>query len=197
MIENKEMLGYAATFIGIIGYVPYFTNIFANKTKPHAFSWFVWSLLTGVAFAAQFTENAGPGSWVTGLTAVACFTIFLLALVKGERRFPLFDWIALTVALFSIVLWWLTKNPMISIILITFIDAVGFLPTFRKGFHKPFEETATTFALSAAKFVPALFALETYTIATWLYPASLVLMNGLFVAILLIRRQTSRERAGV
>jgi len=197
MIENKEILGYAATLIGIIGYVPYFINIFANKTKPHAFSWLVWSILTGIAFAAQLTENAGPGSWVTGLTAVACFIIFLLALFKGERRFSLFDWISLTVALFSIVLWWMTRNPTISIILVTIIDAVGFLPTFRKGFHKPFEETATTFALSAIKFAPAIFALEAYTIATWLYPASLIVMNGLFVVMILIRRKILQRQPGL
>jgi hypothetical protein len=185
----KELLGFVAVSIGLIGYIPYFRDIFRGKTKPHAFSWFVWSVLTGTAFAVQITEDAGAGSWVTGVTAAACFSIFLIALFKGRKTFPLFDWMTLIVACVSIFLWWLTNDPTLSVILITFIDAVGFLPTFRKGFVKPFEDTAITFALSAIKFIPALMALERFTLTTWLYPASLVFMNGLFVVMLYVRRK--------
>jgi hypothetical protein len=192
MTEYREILGALAVAIGLAGYVPYFRDIFRGKTKPHAFSWLVWSVLTGIAFAAQVTENAGAGSWITGITALACFAIFLLALVRGQRSFPVFDWISLIIAFVSMLLWWVTKEPTVSVILVSLIDAIGFLPTFRKGFQKPFEETAITFALSAIKFIPALIALETYTISTWLYPASLVLMNGLFVIMLLIRRNHMR-----
>jgi hypothetical protein len=189
MIDYKESLGLIAILIGLVSYVPYFINIFRGKTKPHAFSWLIWAVLTGIAFAAQVTEKGGAGSWVTGVTALACFFIFVLALFKGFRHFPVFDWLTLAIACVSIIIWKLTNDPTISVILITVIDAIGFLPTFRKGFMRPFEETATTFTLSAIKFVPALFALESFTIATWLYPASLVLMNGLFVCMLLIRRK--------
>jgi hypothetical protein len=35
--------------------------------------------------------------------------------------------------------------------------------------------------------VLAIAALENMTVVNWLYPASLVLMNGLFVAMLLVR----------
>lgn len=74
-------------------------------------------------------------------------------------------------------------------ILITVIDTLGFAPTFRKAYHKPQEETLITFALSAVKFVISIVALSNYSTVTVLYPASLVLMNGLFVAMLIIRRK--------
>ena len=69
-------------------------------------------------------------------------------------------------------------------------DACGFIPTFRKAFHKPHEETLMEYALSVVKFTIALFALESFNLTTWLYPASLVLTNGLFVAMLLGRRRS-------
>ena len=46
-----------------------------------------------------------------------------------------------------------------------------------------------TFALSAIKFVIAIAALNNYSAVTTFYPASLVLMNGLFVTMLIVRRK--------
>lgn len=86
-------------------------------------------------------------------------------------------------------LWAITDSPLTAVILITIIDALGFAPTFRKAYHKPQEETMITFVLSAVKFVIAIAALSNYSTVTVLYPASLVLMNGLFVAMLIVRRK--------
>ena len=44
MLEYKIILGVAAVLIGIAAYIAYFRNIFAGKTKPHAFSWLVWGI---------------------------------------------------------------------------------------------------------------------------------------------------------
>jgi hypothetical protein len=189
MMYYKDLLGYLATAIALAGYIPYFRDIFRNKTKPHAFSWLVWAVLTGIAFAAQVVGGGGAGAWVTGFSAFVCFTVFLLALKKGQKTFSRFDWISLLSAFGALLLWVLTNNPVLSVLLVTAIDAIGFLPTFRKGYHNPFEETVSTFLLSSVKWVFAIFALNTFSILTWFYPASLILMNGLFVVLLLVRRK--------
>ena len=188
MVSYKIFLGSLSIIIAIISYIPYFRNIFRGRTKPHAISWFVWGVLTTIAFVAQVVEKGGAGAWVTGFTAIVCFTIAALAFIKGERQFVLFDWLSLLAAMASLILWWLTKEPLTAVILITITDAFGFLPTFRKGYHKPDEETAITFALSGVKFLISIFALETLTLATWLFPLSLVITNGLFVVLLVVRR---------
>ncbi|MDP3741171.1 MAG: hypothetical protein Q8R08_02470 [bacterium] len=188
MVDLKTALGYLATIISFGSYIPYFRSIFAGKTKPHAFSWFVWGLLTAIAFAAQVSEKAGAGSWVTASTAVACFAVFFVALWKGYRDFVKLDWFALFSALVAIILWALTKNPLLSIILVTVADALGFLPTFRKGYYHPHEETMTLYSFSTLKYAIGIFALESLIFTTWLFPASLVLTNGLFVLMILHRR---------
>lgn len=87
----KDILGLSAVIIGFIGYVPYFRTLFNGKTKPHAFTWLVWGVLTAIAFGGQVAGNAGAGAWVTGFTALISFAIFGFALVKGKRDFPLAD----------------------------------------------------------------------------------------------------------
>ncbi len=193
-MDYKIVLGIIATVIAFIGYIPYFKNIFKGKTKPHAFSWLIWGAMTAIGFAAQISGNAGPGAWVTGFTSVVTFSIFVLALFKGEKNIVLTDWLSLGGAGLSLLLWYITSGPLFSVILIVIIDAFGFFPTFRKAFHKPFEETAITFFLSGLKFVFAVFALENYSIITWLYPLYLIVANWSFVAMLIIRRKTLRVR---
>lgn len=185
----KPFLGITATLIALYSYIPYFRDIFSGKTKPHAFSWLVWFLLTAIAFVAQVKDDAGAGAWVTGFTALVAFFIFMAAVTRGEKNITRSDWLCLVGAFLAMGLWAITNSPLVAVILITVIDALGFAPTFRKAFHKPQEETAITFALSAIKFVIAIAALTNYTAVTVLYPASLVIMNGLFVTMLMIRRR--------
>ena len=189
MLDYKLALSVLAIAAGFIGYVLYFRNILSGKTKPHFFSWFVWAVITGIAFAAQVFGNGGYGSFVMGFTALACVIIASLALFKGKRDFPIFDWLCLMSAFASIGLWIYTKNPVSSIVLITIVEVFAFMPTFRKGYFKPHEETAATFALSGFSFLLSLFALDRFTVITALYPGALVAMDGLFVIMLLIRRK--------
>ncbi len=187
MIISNEFLGWVSIIIGTIGYIPYFVSIFRGKTKPHILTWFVWGVLTSIAYFAQVSDGAGVGAWVTGFTALVSFFITILALFKGEKDITKSDCITFSVALISIPIWYFTKTPLYSVILITVIDALAFFPTFRKSYNKPHEELPILYILSALKFVVALIVLANWSIITALYPASLVLMNGVFVLMLLYR----------
>lgn len=185
----KELLGVIAVIIGFIGYVPYFRDISRGKTKPHAFSWLVWGVLTAIAFFGQVTSNGGAGAWVTGFTAVFCFIIFLFALWHGKKDFPLIDWLSLAGAGFALILWALTDDPLGAVIIVSIIDILGFVPTFRKSIKRPNEETMFTYTMSGLKYIVGIIALSNYSLVTVLYPISLILSNGAFVALLIVRRK--------
>lgn len=185
----KDLLTFLAIGIGIVSYISYFRDIFAGRTKPHTFTWLVWAVLTTIGFAGQLAGGGGAGVWVTGFTALVAFIIFGLALFRGEKEIARSDWLSLSGAVLALLLWFITKGPLLSVILITVIDALGFYPTFRKSYRKPGEETLSTYALSSIKFIFALFALDHFTVITALYPASLVVANAAFVVMLIIRRR--------
>lgn len=185
----KLILGIVAVIIGLVGYVPYFRDIIQGKTKPHAFSWLIWGILTGIAFVGQVVSNGGFGTWVTGFTAALCIIIFLFALYRGTKDFPLVDWLSLLGAGVALLLWAITKGPLAAIILVTVIDMLGFIPTFRKSYYRPKEETAFTFGMSGIKFIFGIGALKELSLVTALYPASLVLTNSMFVLMVYVRRR--------
>jgi hypothetical protein len=192
----KILIAIISVAMTVAGYWFYIRDIFAGRTKPHAFSWLVWASLTGIAFAGQLSAHAGPGAWVTFTTATIAFFVFLLAIFKGEKNITRSDKLNLAGAGFALLLWFFTDSPLWSVILITIIDFLGFLPTFRKSWHKPHEETFIHYVLAGLKFVLAIMALENYSIITWLYPASLVLANLGFAAMLMIRRRQLRLLPG-
>lgn len=190
MFTIQEILGGLAVALGLFGYVFYVRGILQGKVKPHAFSWFVWGLLTAIAFVAQITEGGGAGAWVTGVTALCSFGFAAVGLGASSRVFiTKNDWIFFISALLTIPIWYFAGNPLWSVIIITLVDAVAFAPTFRKAFSHPETENGWTYTLSGLKFVISLFALESFTWTTALYPISLVIANLAFVLMLVWRKQ--------
>ncbi|MFI5240778.1 MAG: hypothetical protein ACHQUB_03680 [Candidatus Saccharimonadia bacterium] len=185
----KLFLGITAVIVGLIGYAPYFRNIIIGKTKPHAFSWLVWGILTGIAFVGQITSQGGFGTWVTGFTAFICILIFTFALWKGSKDFPISDWLCLAGAGIALVLWVITKSALTAILLVSIIDALGFIPTFRKSYLRPNEETVFTYIMSGFKFIIGIVALNKLSPVTVIYPCSIIITNLLFVVMVQIRRQ--------
>ena len=186
---NQDLIGLIAALIGIYAFYPYLRDILRRKTRPHIFTWGIWGVLMGIGFFAQLSEGAGPGAWVTGVFTVLNLLIVILALKYGEKDFTRSDWVMLVVALLAIPLWMLTKNPLWSVILISVIDVVAFLPTFRKSWSKPHEETLETFVWVSLSFFLSFWALEAVNLTTTLYPATLLGINIVFITLSLIRRR--------
>lgn len=185
----KPMLGLVASLITITAYIPYIFDIFRNKTKPHLFSWFVWTTLTAIVFFGLLAGGAGAGAWFLGITVVVCSFITALSFKKGTKDVQLIDWVCMFGAFIAIALWLITKTPFLSVIMVTITDALAFFPTIRKSYSKPYQETIIFYFINIMKFIFGLLALEKYSLITALYPAYLIFANGFFVVFLYIRRR--------
>jgi len=191
-MELKIILGVLPIVlgVGISGF--YIREVLLERIKPHAFTWLIWGVTTGIAFAAQLTNDGGAGAWFTGFTSAACFVIFLLSLRKGDRSFPLFDWTSLLIALFSIIPWLVTKNAIISVLLVTFIDMCRYFPILRKIITNPREESLPYFSLSIVQYLSSILALSSINLTTALYPFMCIAMNTIVVGMILMVRKKQR-----
>lgn len=169
--------------------MPYIWGLYKRTAKPHMFSWIIWTVVTGITGAIQLLENAGAGSWFALLNCFLSGSIAVSAFWLGTRDIKRIDWVVLITALSSIPLWVITKNPLWSVILIVSIDAVGYIPTIRKSWHKPYGEPAIPWALSVIVFSLSFMAIESYTVTTYLYPVTFIIVNIFFVGYLLVRRR--------
>lgn len=188
MTEYKLILSIIATVIAVVGYIPYIRDIRSGKTKPHGFSWLVWSLLGFIAGAAQVQGGGGAGAAVTLVTSVICLWIAFISLKKGQVKITVSDWISLVAALITIPIWLITKQPLLSVVLVSAIDIFGFWPTIRKSYRAPQHETLSTHILSTIKHCLSVAAQQHYSLLTVLYPASLAVTTALFTIMLVVHK---------
>ena len=133
MYDYHIILATLGTVIGLLSFVPYFRDILSGSTKPHVFSWFVWSLLVGITFFIQLAEGGGIGAWVTGIESLCCFAVTIFAYTRGEKNITRSDWVCLCMALVAILLWRLAHQPLLAILLVICADLFAYIPTFRKS----------------------------------------------------------------
>lgn len=184
----KEILGVIAVLLTFVGYIPYIRDTVKGKTTPYIYTWFIWGLVTAIAFGLQISDKAGPGAFTTLAAAIVCFIIFGFGMRQGKKDITKSDTVFFILSLFALVLWLFAKQPVLSVILVSIIDMLGFIPTIRKSWKKPHEETLISYVTNTFRFCLALFALQRYTLITTLYPATWIVANGLFSVFLILRR---------
>lgn len=192
-MTEKDWIGVLSVICAILGYAQYIWSIFARNTRPHAFSWIVWGIVTAIVSFAQFEKNAGAGVWATGFSCALCFLVALLAFFRGETNITRTDWAAFAGALGAIPIWLLTKDPLGSVVLVTIIDGLGYYPTIRKSYDKPHQETVFMYTTDVFKYTLALLALSDVTWVTALYPVAIVIFDIGFVAMLIWRRHAIKS----
>jgi len=185
----KPIIGIVAVILAVVAYVPYFRDIIKGKTKPHIYTWFVWGLVTSIIFALQVKGGGDWGVYVTLSAAILSFVVFALGLRNGDKDIQKIDTAFLLVALFALGLWIFAKTPVISVVLLVTIDMLGFAPTVRKSWNKPYDETLFTWNLNAFRHGLSIFALGQYNILTLLYPLAWTIANILFSTMLAVRRK--------
>lgn len=185
----KEFLGLAAALLGIASSIPYFWDIFHGRTKPHFYTFLIWTIVTDLAFFGQLAAGGGPGSWTTGVMGILTLGVLALCFKYGTRDITTFDAIFLIFALIAIVPWWLTKDPMLSVVLATLIDMAAFVPTIRKTYNDPSSETLVSYVTNLIRHPLSILALTSYSITTVIYPAATFFMNVILVYIIVSRRR--------
>lgn len=185
--DYKFWLAGLAIILTFYAYIPYLVGIFKGKTKPHLFTWLIWSTVTLIAVVVQVLEGGGMGAWPTIAAAITCFFVTLLAFKFGSKDIKKIDYIFLLASLSAIPLWLITNNPAYSAVLVTIIEIVAAFPTIRKSWNKPEEEVTSTYGINTFRYFLSILALATFSVSTVAYPIGMVFMNGLIFCILLIR----------
>ncbi len=188
-MDYKLILLLIGMTLSVTNYTFYLRSIAEGKIKPHMFTWGIWTLLGAIAFAAQWSENAGYGMWQTGLMTCGTFLITIFAWFKGERNYTRSDWIALFFSLSAIPLWIVTDDPVWSVILITAIDVVAAWPTVRKSWVDPVHESPRAFFTAAVICGLGMASLTVYNITTTLYQGTITVVNLMTAVMILLRRK--------
>ncbi|MBT3367100.1 MAG: hypothetical protein HN472_14940 [Nitrospina sp.] len=186
----KQLLGAIAIGLTIIAYFPYIRSIIQGKTRPHVFSWVIWGTSTSIVFLAQLADKGGAGAWVIGVSGVISIYVAILAYIKrSDSTITRMDWLFFILAMASLPLWYLTSDPLWAVVLLTTVDVLGFGPTFRRAYARPFDEQLMFFVIMIARNFIVVLALENYSLTTVLFPATIAAVCVIFSLMVAYRRR--------
>jgi hypothetical protein len=178
-----------AALSNIIGYGFYFWLIIKDKIKPHGITYLIWSIIVGLNFAVQVISGVGKGSALLGINFAGCVIVFLFCYFKKHIVYDRIDWVCFSLAIFAVILWLVTKTPFYSVILSCVIDFFAILPSFRKSFTKPREDSAFLFFISGLEYLLSFPSYQVMSFVTLLYPVFVIAIDFSYTALMLVRRR--------
>jgi hypothetical protein len=185
----RDALGILSVALAVLAAVIYIAQTLRGEVRPHPLSWFLFGVLSLTGYLVQRDQGARQGSWTLLAMTVICFLFVAVSVARGERTFSRTEWAFVAAAGAVFVLYLFTRDANVAAAMTTAIDALGYGPTFTRGWSFPRKDSVTSFAINAAKFVPSLMAMEPISFATSSYPATLLVLNTAVAIMLLMRRR--------
>jgi hypothetical protein len=187
----RDALGILSVALAVLAAVIYIAQTLRGDVRPHPLSWFLFGVLSLTGYLVQRDQGARQGSWTLLAMTVICFLFVAVSVARGERTFSRQEWAFVAAAGAVFVLYLFTRDANVAAAMTTAIDALGYGPTFTRGWSFPRKDSVTSFAINGAKFVPSLMAMEPISFATSSYPATLLVLNTAVAIMLLMRRRAT------
>jgi hypothetical protein len=189
MMEIKTFFAIIASVIGVGSFIPYILDTFKKKTQPHLYTWLIWTILQVTGVIAMYANGAGIGALALTIGAFFCAFLCIISIKYGTKNITKFDTFCLIGGLVATGVYVFLHQPLLSVILISVIDFLGFLPALRKTYLEPHTETLSLYALFVISGTFSVLALSTYSLITMLYPLTLVAINTIATIVIWIRRK--------
>ncbi|MBP9712028.1 MAG: hypothetical protein KBD55_03295 [Candidatus Pacebacteria bacterium] len=188
-MDYKAILSAASILIQVSAYLVYFFGVYKGTTKPHAFTWLVWGILSTIGFFAALTTDGYAVASVLGINVVGCIITSIIGFYQNRIEYDKYDWLALIGAFVGIILWQITHTPLYAVFLISLSDMIGIVPTIRKAYVLPHEENLGSFVIGIFYYVLAISALESFELTNWFYPAAIVFSDLALILVIIVRRK--------
>lgn len=189
-MDIKLILSVLAILLNIGGgFFVYLRSIFRGETKPHVYTWLIWTITQGVALLGLIRGQGGWGVLPLSISTIFVFVIFLLSLKFGTRNITRFDTSVLILALLAVVIWFQMHNSLLAVILVTIADFLGYLPSFRKTFQEPWTENITSWTVYTISGLLMILSLGEYNLLTLTYLVTVEIANTTLITICLVRRK--------
>lgn len=189
----KAIIGFMTAGLSVSGLGYCAVAAVWGNSRPHVYSWLIWTIVNAVAWYNQWTHGAGAGAWSTLVMTILSGVVFLIAAyqyisrISDDKITPVDQW-CLAGAFISIVFLMIFKAGPASIVVAVITDALAFIPTLKKAWTAPGSETSANYLINTLRHIIALFAMQSYNFVTLLFPVSLIFLNALTVGIMLLRK---------
>lgn len=185
---NEKFIIFGA-FLSFLGGLSYLADTIKGKAKPNKVSWFIWALAPMIAFFASVDQGVGLYSLMTFMAGFNPLLIFIASFVnkKATWKITKFDLFCGGVAIFGLVLWQLTDNANLAIMLSILADGVAAIPTIVKSYKFPETENYKGFMMSGIAAAITLLAIDTWSFEYYAFSLYIFLICWLLFVLIRFR----------
>lgn len=184
-----HIFGILGGVIAFLASIPYIIDIVRGNTKPQRMAWVIFLTLSGISFFAQLAEGATDSLWFPLVLFLQAIIIFVLTLKFGVGGFGKFDILSLTLAIFIMILWAVTKSAALAIICGVVVNDIGKVLVAKKTYKSPRTEYLPTWVWSVVASLFAVLAVGSFDWILIVYPLNNAISVGIIAAIIIYRRK--------
>jgi hypothetical protein len=189
-MDIERILGLLAGIVISTAQVIYVFNCLRKKITPSVLSWFGWACLMGTSLVAQIVDKGWQWS-MTGIasSAVGCLVIAGVAWLSGNFSFRRSDLGFLVAGLGCVGIYVISDNPWMTTVFAIIADGLLGIPTIVKAYREPALERSVAWLLGVLSSMLALIICVHHDLIYMLFPAYLLLFNGMMAVLTWGRRQ--------
>ncbi len=190
MLQYLPYLVFVGGTVQLIGAYSYIRDTIRGKTKPNRITWLLWSIAPFIGSAAAFASGVRWAVIPVFMSGFGPLTVFISSFVNKNSYWKLerFDYLCGFLSLLALILWGITKMPIIAIIFAIASDLLAGVPTILKSWKYPETENAAPFTTGLLASISSFAAVKMWNFSSIGFPIYLTLMNGL-IAIIIYRRK--------
>lgn len=173
--------------------IVYIKSILQGKAKPHRTTRFVLLVITVLSTVSLLASSSQVALWLAFASAVQAVAVFALSIKRGMGGWSRLDVTCLTIAMIGVLIWQLTSQPLIGLYASVVADFVGMVPAIVKTYRMPHTEDWRFFAMDTVASVLTIIAAGSFSYKETIYPAYLILINGLMVWLALRKVHSRKE----
>jgi lipid-A-disaccharide synthase-like uncharacterized protein len=195
-IDIKFVIGILAGIISSIAYIIYFYSILKGESKPSRVTWWIWTFMGGVLALSYYFSGARDTIWAPIVEFIGPLITALLAIKYGEGGIEdKADIICFAGGVLSIILWAVSGSPELALFTNLAVDTFAIIPTVKKSFLRPHEESLPAWAGTGLGDFINLLASDRLILAIIIYPAWMLFDDLVILISLILGKQRNKRNS--
>lgn len=176
MISEKFI--FLGVLLNIIGSSTYAFHTFKGKTQPNRVTWLLWALAPLIAFFAQLDKGVGLQVIMTFMVGFGPLIVFIASFLNKKAFWKIgrLDIACGVLSILALILWGITGNGLVAIVLSILADLLAGVPTLIKAYQKPETEHSDVFRNGAISAAITLLTIDTWKFANFGFALYILLM---------------------
>ncbi len=191
MLQYMVFIGAALQLIGALSYVK---KTLSGHAKPNRMTWLMWTIAPLIGTAAAIASGVRWAVLPVFMAGFGPLLVFLSSFVNPKSYWQLgsFDYICGLFSLLALILWGITKQPIIAIIFSIASDGFAAVPTLVKAWRYPETETVAAYVATLFSVFTGFLAVKNWNVSSLAFLVYLMIIDVSLVGAIL--RGTIRQR---